>query len=163
MNESASAVILSRASAFNALAKSMVRPLAAASLPPCKPDKKFCKSDKSTFWPVLEVVVAPDSSSWPFRRLDAVVVFFGAWGVYKSNECDSFKMFNTKYSVEMRKIINNLTLEAAVAVAGVVGEFELAPVEPDARLPWLPDRGVELSDERLQKKQQQNKLLARLF
>lgn len=33
-----------------------------------------------------------------------------------------------------RKIIN-LTLEAAVEVAGVVGEFELAPVEPDARLP----------------------------
>lgn len=73
---SVSLVNLSMASAFIALARSMFRPPAAPSLPPaCRPDKKFCKSDKRTFWPV-----PLPSSSWPFRRLVAVVDFFGAWG-----------------------------------------------------------------------------------
>lgn len=37
------------------------------------------------------------------------------------------------YEIDRKK--RNLTVEAAVVVAGVVGEFELAPVDPDARLP----------------------------
>lgn len=50
-------------------------------------------------------------------------------------------------------IIWFLTFEVNVDVAGVVGEFELAFVPVLDERAWFPDRGEELSDERLIERQ----------